>query len=243
MSERRVIVIRLGKLKAYLGKLTAIYLAVWLILWLDSLLFFRINDWARFVGLLFAIPLIQLWLKRYTKHPIKHRAVLSVAAFPVWLILSQAALLFSAYEMVNTIHLVGRISVFFIGLAWTAWAVDLQTRKMGPPPERRTWNPFHLAAWYFGKRSRKLRQSLLTLGVYALMFGLTSLMITRMTGCSYYEAPAGGGEEARLKQVVKVQKVVQKNYVINPYSSITFNPPPIDQVKLQMLEVTGVYIS
>lgn len=233
MSERRIITIRLNRLK-----LTATYLAVWLLLWLDSLLFFRVNDWIRFAGFLMAIPLLLLWVRHYKRAPIRRRATLSVAVFPAWLLLAQSALLCSAYGLVDTIHALGQASAFVVGLAWATWAVELQTRRMGPSPAGRTWNPFHLAAWYFGKRSRKLRQSLLTLLVYTLVFCMLSLMLTRMTGCSIYESPAGGGEEARLKQVVKLQKVVQKNYVINPYSSILFNPPPIDQVKLQMLELT-----
>jgi hypothetical protein len=37
---------------------------------------------------------------------------------------------------------------------------------------------------------------------------------------------------------VKIQKVIKKRYVINPFSAIIFNPPPIDDVKLQLNEVT-----
>jgi hypothetical protein len=221
-----------------IGKLTALYLAAWLILWLDSLLYFRINDWIRFVGFLFAVPLIRIWLLCFPKSPLIRRAIMSVAIFPAWLLLAQLALLFSAYGAIEAIHSTGKAVVFFIGLAWATWAVDLQTRRTPPSQQARSWNPFQLVAWYFGKKSRKLRQSLLTLVVYALLFGSITFMINQMTGCSVYESPVGGGEEKRLKQVVKVQKVVRKNYVINPYSSIIFNPPPIDQVKLQLLEVT-----
>ncbi len=233
MSERRVIVLRLDKLK-----LTSAYGLIWLLLWLDSLLFFRVPAWASLTGCLLAIPLILLWIKHTRTSPIKRRAVMSIAIFPIWLLLSQTALFFSAYSMIDTIHMAGVCVAFFTGLAWASWAVDVQTKRTPPPLKKRSWNPFQLAAWYFGKRSRKLRQSLMTIIIYTLMFGTTAHMLTQMTGCSLYESPAGGGEEARLKQVVKVQKVVQKEYVINPYSSILFNPPPIDQVKLQLLEVT-----
>lgn len=233
MQKRRVIVLRLDKVK-----LTSAYGAVWLLLWLDSLLFFRVPEWLGLIGFVLAAPVVHLWHKHTRHSPIKHRAVMSVAILPTWTLLAQIALLFSAYGLIDTIHYLGHVSLFFTGLAWATWAVDLQTRRMGPSPEGRIWNPFHLAAWYFGKRSRKLRQSLMTLLAYSLTFFVASLIITNMTGCSIYESPAGGGEQARLKQVVKVQKVVQKNYVINPFSSILFQPPPIDQVKLQILEVT-----
>ena len=64
------------------------------------------------------------------------------------------------------------------------------------------------------------------------------MILTRLTGCSVYEAPLGGGEEKQLRQIVRIQKVINKKYVINPYSSVLFNPPPIDDVKLDVLEVT-----
>jgi hypothetical protein len=83
-----------------------------------------------------------------------------------------------------------------------------------------------------------LRQSLFTLLTYTFFFGAMFLILTRLSGCSIYEAPVGGGEEKQLRQVVRIQKVIKKKYVINPYSSILFNPPPIDDVKLQVLEVT-----
>ena len=93
-------------------------------------------------------------------------------------------------------------------------------------------------AWYFGRRSRKLRQSLFTLLTYTCFFGMMAFMLTKLSGCSIYESPIGGGEEKQLKQIVKVQKVINKKYVINPYSSILFNPPPIDEVELAILEET-----
>jgi hypothetical protein len=37
---------------------------------------------------------------------------------------------------------------------------------------------------------------------------------------------------------MKIEKVVKKKYVINPFSAIIFNPPPIDEVKLQLEQVT-----
>jgi len=49
--------------------------------------------------------------------------------------------------------------------------------------------------------------------------------------------PQGGGEQKQVQQVV-VQKVIKKKFVINPFSAVIFNPPPIDQVKLQLTELT-----
>lgn len=53
--------------------------------------------------------------------------------------------------------------------------------------------------------------------------------------------PAGGGQSqmAMQQQTVKIQKVVKKKFVINPFSSIIFNAPPIDDVKLELQELTS----
>ncbi|MDP6720252.1 MAG: DUF4159 domain-containing protein, partial [Pirellulaceae bacterium] len=37
---------------------------------------------------------------------------------------------------------------------------------------------------------------------------------------------------------VKVQKIIKKKFVVNPFSAISFKVPPIDEVKLQLTEVT-----
>lgn len=219
--------------------LTCIYAAIWLYLWLDANLFFRRDEWVLVIGMGLAIPISLYWLRIWHKKSrLGFLAALSISFIPLWQFAVQLALFFSAYDLSDSFSLLGKIGIFLIGLSWATWAVDRQTRRTTPPKKLPSWNPFHLTAWYFGKRSRKLRQSMLTLLVYACMFSTISYMLTQMTGCSIYESPAGGGEETRLKQVVQIQKVIQKKYVINPYSSILFNPPPIDDVKLQLLEVT-----
>ena len=50
--------------------------------------------------------------------------------------------------------------------------------------------------------------------------------------------PAGGGEQKQLQQIVKVQKIIKKKFIINPLSAVIFNPPPIEDIKLQLLEIT-----
>jgi Domain of unknown function (DUF4159) len=148
-------------------------------------------------------------------------------------------LVFSAYGLAGNIASAGTVIAFFIGLAWAVWWIDRETRRATPAdPSKRIWDPRQLAAWYFGRSSRKLRQSVFTVVAYSFLFGGMFLILTRMTGCAIYEAPLGGGEVRQLKQVVKIQKVINRKYVINPYSSILFNPPPIDDVKLNVLEVT-----
>jgi Domain of unknown function (DUF4159) len=101
------------------------------------------------------------------------------------------------------------------------------------------WNPLDLHGWFYGENARKLHQSLATLAAYCLLFLLIVTLVLQVAGCrELYEMPAGGGEQKQLRQVVKVQKVIKKKFVINPLSLIKFNPPPIDEIKLQLLEVT-----
>lgn len=105
--------------------------------------------------------------------------------------------------------------------------------------EKGNWNPFDLLAWYYGERHPKLNQSIATLSGYTLLFMLLVLLISRLQGCQEtYEMPAGGGKQTTVSQTVKIQKVIRKKFVVNPYSSILFNPPPIDEIKLQLKELT-----
>ena len=51
------------------------------------------------------------------------------------------------------------------------------------------------------------------------------------------QAP-GGGEQQQIVQQVKVQKVIKLKYIVNPFSAILFHVPPIDDIKLQLTELT-----
>ena len=139
----------------------------------------------------------------------------------------------------------GLVLAFLTGLAWLVWTVDQQSRKLGMTPAtasssagEKQWNPLNLLAWYYRKSSRKLDQSMLTLIGYTLVFFLLFLLLTQLSGCrEIYELAAGGGEQQR-KQIVKIQKIIEKKLVINPFSSVIFNPPPIEDIELQLQEIT-----
>ncbi len=106
-------------------------------------------------------------------------------------------------------------------------------------PVQEIWNPIDLEAWYYGRKSPKLNQSLLTIFGYTLAFFLLIFLFNRLGGCQeIYEMPAGGGEEKPKVQVVKIQKVIRRKFVINPFSAVIFNPPPIEEVKLNLQELT-----
>ena len=219
--------------------LTYVACLLWCLLWLDAHLTFLLPPWLQLTGFALAIPGCLYWLKHWRcRSTLVFRAVLSLSFIPFWQLCVRIPLLFSAYSLSETLTTLGTLTSFLIGLAWAAWAVDFQTKRSRPRDDSRSSNPFHLVAWYFGRKNQKLRQSLLTLVIYSGLFGILFIVLTRLTGCSRYESPVGGGEVAQLRQTVRIQKVIRKHYVINPYSSILFNPPPIDDVKLQILELT-----
>ncbi len=237
--------LRIRKLLQHHGRrpvvLTGIFAVLWCLLWLDSRVGFFLPPWLVTLGFLAAVPVCLYWMWRWKNGPpLVFRAVLTACILPAW----QLATRFTGHggddSLAASIYLAGMLGAFFIGLAWAVWWIDRQTKRLEKPASPgRIWDPRHLAAWYFGRRNRKLHQSLFTILTYTSMFGAVFLILTRLTGCSIYKAPlGGGGEEKQLTQTVRVQKSIKKKYVINPYSSILFNPPPIDDVKLQVLEVT-----
>jgi hypothetical protein len=219
---------------------TAIYAACWCLLWLDAHVWFLFSPLSQAMGFITAVPVCAYWIRRWRGGPVViRRAVWSACYLPAWQLAVHLPLLASAYSLSASLASAGTIGGFFLGLAWAVWWIDRETKRARPPATTgRVWDPRQLVAWYFGRSNHKLRQSAFTLLSYTCLFGMLFFLLTRFTGCSVYEAPAGGGEEKQLRQIVKIQKVIKKKYVINPYSSILFNPPPIDDVKLQMLEVT-----
>jgi hypothetical protein len=102
----------------------------------------------------------------------------------------------------------------------------------------RSWDPRRLGARYYRRRYRRLDQSVLAFAGYSVVFLLIGLMLGRLSGCrEIYEMPAGGGE-LLLQQTVHVERVVQQKFVINPLSAVLFNPPPIEDVPLQLQQLT-----
>jgi hypothetical protein len=220
--------------------LTGIFAVLWCIVWLDAHVWFRFPPWFHALAFLAAAPVCVYWILRFRSRSIVlRRAILCITYIPAWQFFAQLPLVFSAYDLSASLSGAGAFGAFFIGLAWAVWWIDRETKRMATADcQARTWDPRRLAAWYFGRENPRLRQSVFTLLTYTLIFGLISMILTRLTGCAIYETPLGGGEQKQLRQVVKIQRVIKKKFVINPYSSVLFNPPPIDDVKLNVLEVT-----
>lgn len=249
----------------YLIAATAIYAPVWLALWLAWLSIRTLPAWLAAVGfslsLVVAAPwLLAAWKSRRTR-PRFGLAIASVAYVFVWHWFVFIADVLDFPHLARTSAQFGLAALFFIGLAWVIYglerasdryqrrrraATDQLTVTARPtteadalPATGRVWNPLDPFAWYYGRSSRKLNQSLTVLLSYTILFFLAVMLLNQTRGCQeVYELPAGGGQVKQLAQTVRIQKVIRKKFVVNPYSGIKFEVPPIDEVKLQLNEIT-----
>lgn len=140
-----------------------------------------------------------------------------------------------------TLAVWGTAALFFLGLFWVIWAVERAARRheRQPSQPRRIWNPLNPDAWYYGRRSKRLHQSLASLVTYSFLFMGAYLVLTQVGGCQEsYEMPPGGGEQQPIAQQIKVQKKIRKKYVINPLSAIKFKVPPIEETVVITQDLT-----
>ena len=246
---------------------TLVYLVVWLAVTIHRLASPGTpSAWLHYVQLgvfLAALPVALGWSWWARRKPVILRnAVLTVAYVLLWHLTLYAADGLELYEFRAFVARGGLAGLFAVGLAWAVWQVESLSRRIqaaraaalrlssesagadqpsrAATSRRRTWNPLDVEAWYYGRNSKKLNQSLATLGTYSAAFLALFLLFNNLGGCQeIYEMPAGGGQQqALVQQTVKLQKVIKKKFVINPFSAIIFNPPPIDEIKLQLTEVT-----
>ncbi|NQV28501.1 MAG: DUF4159 domain-containing protein [Rhodopirellula sp.] len=198
--------------------------------------------------------------------PILAAAVASVAFFPLWQFTVFALDLLELPEARAMSARVGTAAAYFIGLGWVVWGLERTARRFDRErrtrqaeiavqsltvsslvkgdvpqdvPREKVTNPLDPEAWYYGRKSKRLNQSVAAFLGYSLAFFVAFLILTQVGGCEdIYEMPAGGGEQQQIAQVVKVQKVIRKKFVVNPFASISFNIPPIDEIQLQLTEIT-----
>jgi Domain of unknown function (DUF4159) len=181
---------------------------------------------------------------------------------------AMAAFLPGAGGLFETIRQLGLVGLFIVGLVCVVWGLEriaqgieadrvrsqplldrrvLVAGETIPSSRLRTplWNPLDPGAWYYGRYGQRLKQSLLILTFYTLAFLLVHLILSNLgrTGNSDvvpYELPpgGGGGGQQAAPRSVRIQKVIAPKFVINPYSSIIINVPPIDTINLKIADVT-----
>ncbi|MFO0804025.1 MAG: DUF4159 domain-containing protein [Gemmataceae bacterium] len=160
---------------------------------------------------------------------------------------------------IDFLNTAGWAVFYLIGLGWAVWYVERTARRIEAKfrttehstrpkvvvggelasARRGGWNPFDPASKLYGRTSQKLRQSFATLAAYSLLFMLVYFLAHIRFGPggeeSEYDLPSGGGNDSPQAMSVKVQKIIRKKYVVNPYSSILFAaPPPIDNVQVNL---------
>jgi Domain of unknown function (DUF4159) len=255
--------VSLSTIDPRMSRVTLSYVAVWAMVVLVQLADV-IASWLTMLVAILAFPLGWFWV-RWSKQPgmpqIALPIVLSLASPLWWYALLITAKTFGFDNVCSGLTTLGSIALFAIGLAWIVWALERTSRRFelvridrrieagnqlamhsleNGEVHDRSWHPGDPDAWYYGRESRKLKQSTLAVTTYAVFFWFASLLISQMPGCQrIYELPAGGGKQEAVMQRVRIEKVVRKKYVVNPYSSIKFEVPPIDEVRLQLEEVTA----
>eukprot|EP00913_Durusdinium_trenchii_P023382 g21960.t1 len=196
-----------------------------------------------------SVPLAIAWLAwSYRRGRIVQLAVLSASYVPSWqLILFLAELagaeVFRAYTM-----RIGTGGLFLIGLMWVVRYVERTSKRYERARREnaaeasspaRIWNPLDPDAFYYGRRQKRLNQSLSAFLSYSFVFIMAFLVLTQIGGCSSeFELPAGGGELAQNTPQIKIQKIKRIKYVLNPLSAIIWQVPPIEEVKLEINKLT-----
>ncbi|MEX1232056.1 MAG: DUF4159 domain-containing protein [Planctomycetaceae bacterium] len=238
-----------ARICSHIDTITAIVFAVWLIAIADWFLTRRLPSVV--TAILFLAATGYLGYRTYQTSRQPNRSVrtlnlqLSALFLVTWPFLVWATDVLDYREASAVLARWGTGGVFVLGLAWFVWVMErasqrfeeMRTQRESQPP--RSWHPLDVRAWYYGRRSPKLRQSLAGLLGYSLMFLAVLVLFSQISGCQeIYEMPAGGGVQQTIAQTIKVQKVIKKKYVVNPFSAILFKVPPIDEIKLQLTEIT-----
>jgi hypothetical protein len=251
----------------WLQNTTLAYAGLWLLTLLTQAMQ-ALPDWLIFAALALSVPLGILWIVRLRRANLTDQVLWSIVGSLLfvawWRVAVDLAKLIGLNEIAAGLHSAGGFALFFIGLLWVVWWLEKASRRLElqridqsqqngaslfasasddgrhRPADRRTWNPIDPQAWYYGRNGQKLKQSTLAFAVYGLLFWLATALISQIGGCSLtYEMPAGGGQQKTVAQTVKIQKVIRKKFIVNPFSAIKFEVPPIDEVKLQLQEVTA----
>lgn len=172
----------------------------------------------------------------------------SIAWFPCWQVDTFVADLLG-WDVVRVwMAQVGTGITYVGGLCWVVWILEkgarhFRARRLQAEDEAGsymppTMHPLDPEAAYYG-RQKKLNQSLSAFCSYSVLFILAFYFMTNVGGCSeVFDLPAGGGEQQTIAQQVKIQKVIRKKFVVNPFSAILFEVPPLDEIKLQLEEIT-----
>ena len=224
--------------------------------WLGSgmLRFLHVERFAAWIhsavfGLAAAVTLA-IWSKAwvdYKARRVRFFLISSIAFFPWWQFDVFLADLFGWDTVRVSMAQLGTGITYIGGLCWVVWGLEqgarqFRIRRLAGEDTGEyvpaTLNPLDPDARYYG-RQKKLNQSLSAFCSYSVLFILAFYFMSNVGGCSeVFELPAGGGEQKPIAQQIKIQKIIRKKFVVNPFSAILFEVPPLDEIKLQLEEIT-----
>jgi len=245
---------------------TGLLLAAWPLLALESLWLEFLPSSVGMINAAILLAVALGWAVWSRKQSIGARCAAATLCYvAVCIMLLKLADAFELYTLRSVVSSYGTGGFYLIGLLWVIWIVDRAGRRYeenrwhlsivaGRPqvllhdehPHGTVWNPLDPSAWYYGRGHSKLNQSMFVLTAYSVLFMLAGMFVTWLSiGKQSYEMPGGGGggggggaqQMASVVQV-KVQKVIKKKFVVNPFSAIKFGNVQIDDVKLQLAQVT-----
>jgi len=202
--------------------------------------------WLHWIGFTGELGVVAYWLfwPRGCNRTL-YRAILSIGFVPCWGWLTFVSFSMGWHSFGKFFTNAGLAAAFIIGLCWAVWYIEIRSRhyellaRQPPRVSIKRWNPLDLAAWYYGVKRQRLDQSALTLLSYCFCFLFVLFIAGKISGCrEIYESPHGGGEPKKIRQTVRIQQVIKRKFVINPFSAVVFNPPPIEDIKLQIRKVT-----
>ncbi len=244
-------------LSPLINRLGLFWVTTFVLAWIDYFNLRLLPEWLSLIFFGVILILSLLWRHNLNKYGvILNRASLSICTLPAIFLAVSLSSWLGWVSLSSTFSQLGIGLIFILGLGWSVWIVErssliLQTKHQhtsnplaamnsaGLEQTVKTSNPLNIQAWYYGNKHRKLNQSATTGLIYTLFFILIILLITQLTGCNeIYELPDGGGNPQLKQNVVKIKKVIRKKIIINPLSAVLFNPPPIEEIKLQLQELT-----
>jgi hypothetical protein len=224
--------------------------------WLGSgmLRFVRVERFAEWIhgvafGLTVAVSLViwsNAWVE-YKARRVRFYLISSIIYFPCWQFDVFLADLFAWDTVRVSMAQLGTAVTYLGGLCWVVWGLEQGARHFcdcrlaGEDTGEfvpATLHPLDPEARYYGKQKR-LNQSLSAFCSYSVLFILAFYFMSNVGGCSeVFDLPAGGGEQQPIAQQIKIQKIIRKKFVVNPFSAILFEVPPLDEIKLQLEEIT-----
>lgn len=250
--------------------MTLIASLAWAVCLVDWMWIQKLPSWLSLVCTSLTATIAAAWTgwayEQRRSQTVRAAATVSLAYVPIWHFSVVAADAIGLAALRANVAWWGTLTFYGIGLVWVIWGLERAShfyerrRRLAALPlsvdqmvaaasgaveaavtQRRVHNPLDPEAWFYGRKSKKLNQSLTAFSLYSFAFLTAFYLATNLGGCEeIYELPAGGGQaKASVAQTVRLEKVIKKKFVVNPFAAISFKVPPIDEVKLQIQEATA----